>query len=132
MNNSKEKLFFEKTINDLKFLGWDITPEFKFAPDRKFRADFKISKQNINILVEYEGIIANKARHTSIIGYNNDCEKYNLANKLGYILLRYTALNYQNLLRDIQEIEERILGHSSLLSPACSSLLCGTKNKGTK
>ena len=113
MNNSKEKLSFEKTINNLKLLGWDIALEFKFAPNRKFRADFKISKQNLNILIEYEGIIASKARHTSIIGYNNDCEKYNLANKLGYIFLRYTALNYQNLLRDIQEIEWRILGSCS-------------------
>lgn len=123
---SKEKTAFEKTIHDLKYLGYEVVPEFKFCPDRKFRADFKLSKKNIIILVEYEGIMASKSRHTSITGFSKDTEKYNLMTKLGYMRLSYTALNYQNLLRDIQEIEERILGQSSL-SPACSSLPSGVE-----
>lgn len=77
----------------------DWTKEYQFAKPRKFRADLFLPKHNI--LIEYEGIVsrtfASKSRHTSITGYTNDCDKYNLATSLGYRVYRYTALNYKNI-----------------------------------
>jgi len=67
--------------------------EYKFSAGRKFRFDFAIL-QPIKIGIEYEGIISGKSRHTSIIGYSTDCEKYNLAAVEGWIVLRYTAINF--------------------------------------
>ncbi|MDR2526990.1 MAG: hypothetical protein LBC92_03900 [Rickettsiales bacterium] len=85
-------------------LGYEVEPEFKFCKTRKFRADWKVSKNNKIVLVEYEGIFANKSRHTSIIGYTNDTEKYNLMAKLGYKCLRYTSKNFNDVINDIEEI----------------------------
>lgn len=60
--------------------------------NRRYRFDFAVPEKKI--AVEYEGIIATKSRHTSIIGYTNDCEKYNLAAVNGWRVIRLTALNY--------------------------------------
>ncbi len=90
----------------LKMQYSDYESEYKFVPNRKFRADFYIP--SLNVLIEYEGIISAKARHTSITGYSKDCTKYNFASKLGYRLLRYTALNINEIVEDLEEIQESI------------------------
>jgi hypothetical protein len=82
----------------------DLETEYKFCLTRKFRADYYIP--SLNVLVEYEGVFnAAKSRHTSVLGYTNDCEKYNLTQKLGFRLLRYTAANYKNVLEDLKYIK---------------------------
>lgn len=88
----------------LEQLGYEVIPEFKFCPTRKWRADWKVSKDGREVLIEYEGIISEKARHTGIQGYSNDCEKYNKAQILGYTVLRYTALNINKIIKDLEEI----------------------------
>lgn len=88
-----------------EMLGYHIESEFKFLPDRKFKADWIVSKQGKNCLVEYEGI-KGKSRHTSITGYSKDCEKYNLAQIAGYSVLRYTILNFDNVFNDLERFFE--------------------------
>lgn len=79
-----------------------IVEEFKFSKTRKFKADYAIPDKMI--LIEFEGIISGKSRHTTITGYTGDCNKYNLAAILGYRVLRYTALNFKDSWRDLETI----------------------------
>lgn len=81
-----------------------IVEEFKFCDGRKFRADYAIPEKMI--LIEFEGIISKKSRHTTITGYSKDCIKYNLAAVLGYRVLRYTALNFRNVWDDLKLINQ--------------------------
>lgn len=80
-----------------------IVEEFRFSK-RKFRADYAIPEKMI--LIEFEGIMIGKSRHTTVTGYTRDCEKYNLAAILGYKVLRYTALNFREVWRDLKMILE--------------------------
>ena len=84
----------------------DVEAEFKFCPTRRFRADFYIP--SLNCLIEYEGVFCGKSRHTNVIGYTKDCEKYNIASKMGYRLLRYTAKNVGDVLADLEEIKDSL------------------------
>ena len=87
---------------ELKSKGIAFEPEYRFAPPRRFRFDMALPEHKI--AVEYEGLMSVKSRHTTITGYTNDCEKYNLAQKLGWRVLRYTAKNYGNAVQDIEEL----------------------------
>ena len=78
----------------LKHGGYDYVKELKFHPSRKWRFDFAI--ESLRIAIEYEGIMSEKSRHTTISGMSRDCEKYNTAQLLGWKVLRFTALNYKN------------------------------------
>lgn len=109
-------------------LGYVIEPEFKFCSNRKFRADWKVNKKDKDVLIEYEGIFSAKARHTSITGYTKDCEKYNLMTKLGYKFLRYTALNFNDVITDLEQVFSE---HADSV-PVCSDLLLRTENKRTE
>lgn len=86
----------------LTTLGIEFTPELQFAKPRKFRFDIAIESKMVAI--EYEGIVAKKSRHTTKTGYTKDTEKYNLAAMKGWRVLRYTALNYNSLLKDLELI----------------------------
>ncbi len=85
----------------LALAGFVVVTEFEFAKPRKYRADVSINvitpKGLQKILIEYEGLVSSKSRHTTLTGYTNDCDKYNLATSLGYKVYRYTALNYKNI-----------------------------------
>jgi hypothetical protein len=73
--------------------------EFKFLHDRKFRFDIAMPEKKIAI--EYEGLAISskgiKSRHTTNVGYSNDCIKYNLAIVNGWKVLRFTAYNYEEV-----------------------------------
>lgn len=84
--------------------GKELRAEYRFCPNRRFRADWYVP--SLNVLIEYEGIFGGKARHTSVVGYSTDCEKYNLAQLLGYKLLRYTAKNFMQVKDDLDELEQ--------------------------
>ena len=73
--------------------GIQFETEHVFAPKRRFR--FDIAMPDKKIAIEYEGLVSNKARHTTITGYTNDCRKYNLAQSLGWKVYRFTVLNYR-------------------------------------
>ncbi len=74
---------------ELDRLGIPYVQEYKFCPDRRWRADFKIAGRMI--LVEIEGGIWSGGRHTRGHGYQSDCEKYNWATANGYQVIRGTT-----------------------------------------
>ena len=73
--------------------------EFRFMEERKFRFDIAIPSKKIAI--EYQGLEnkqqGKKSRHTTNVGYSNDCLKYNLAIVNGRKVLRFTAYNYEEV-----------------------------------
>lgn len=66
----------------------DPTPQYKFHESRKFRADFCWTSEML--IVEIDGGTHTRGRHTRHEGYKRDCEKLNLAQELGYRVLRFT------------------------------------------
>ena len=77
--------------------------EYRFAPPRRYRADFAYPKKML--LIEVEGGVWTQGRHSRGAGFTNDCGKYNLAAKLGYRVLRFTS----NMIKDglaLRTIEE--------------------------
>lgn len=82
-----------------------FTAEHKFDDKRKFRFDWAIP--SLRLGVEYEGLMSKKSRHTTPTGFTNDAEKYNLAQISGWRVLRYTALNYKNIERDLLKIIDK-------------------------
>lgn len=91
-------------ISVLKKSGLKFSDEFKFSPERNFRFDWALP--DLMVAVEYEGIISEKSGHTSLTGYNKDVIKYNLATKLGWKVMRYTALNYLDIETDINDLKK--------------------------
>ena len=103
----------------LKSDGYEVIREYRFCPDRLFRADFKVCKGERCCLVEYEGVdpksgfltfrggkrvyVYPSNGHTSPLNYTKDCEKYNLANNMGYHVFRYTVLNLGQILPDLKK-----------------------------
>lgn len=73
---------------DLDRLEIPYEREFRFSPDRMWRADFYI--EDSPILVEVEGG-AGTGRHSRREGFLNDAKKYAAAARLGYTVLRFTA-----------------------------------------
>ena len=71
----------------LEQAGIPFEREYRFAPPRRYRADFLVD----GLLIEVEGGIGGTSRHATYTGFTNDCIKYNLAAELGYIVLRYTS-----------------------------------------
>jgi very-short-patch-repair endonuclease len=63
--------------------------EFRFHPDRKWRFDFAWPEKMV--AVEVEGGTWSGGRHTTGLGFQKDCEKYNAATALGWRVFRYTS-----------------------------------------
>ena len=80
-----------------------MVTEYQFLEHRKFRFDWAMPI--LKIAVEYEGIFSEKSRHTTPQGYSRDAEKYNAAAADGWKVLRYTAVNYKNLLADLEKLK---------------------------
>jgi very-short-patch-repair endonuclease len=101
--------------------GYKFEREYKFCPDRKFRADFAIP--GLKVLIEYEGAVYTQGRHTRGAGYVKDCEKYNIAAMLGWHVLRYTANDLRNnrqflILQDLKNFgtEAKDITHRKTIS----------------
>lgn len=73
----------------LKEENIEFIHDYKFLKDRKFLIDFALLKYKIGI--EVEGITKEGGRHQRMVGFMNDCEKYNLAAKEGWKILRIPA-----------------------------------------
>lgn len=82
--------------------GIPFQSEYRFHPVRRFLFDIALPEHKIAI--EYEGLNSDKSRHTTKKGYTGDCEKYNLAQSMGWRVLRYTALNYRNMITDLRNL----------------------------
>jgi hypothetical protein len=100
--NGKQKYWIEMRLQEMcakKSLV--LIPEYQFLNNRKFRFDWAIPE--IKVGIEYEGIFSEKSRHTDKLGYSRDAEKYNSASSIGWRVLRYTAINYKNLIKDFEK-----------------------------
>ncbi len=86
----------------LHAMGIAYELEYRFHDLRKFRFDIAIPDMKVGI--EYEGLMSEKSRHTTIEGFTMDCIKYNLAQLNGWKVLRYTAKNYTDFGSDINTI----------------------------
>ncbi|HCQ9721143.1 TPA: DUF559 domain-containing protein [Acinetobacter baumannii] len=73
----------------LKACKISFEQEYKFHPERKWRADFLIT--GTKILIEVEGGIWSGGRHTRGKGYLGDMEKYNSAAMMGFTVLRFST-----------------------------------------
>ena len=69
--------------------GPDLVAEYRFAPPRRYRADY--AHLGSRTLVEVEGGTWVRGRHSRPQGYASDCQKYNLATRLGWRVFRLTT-----------------------------------------
>ncbi len=79
----------EELALDLTAAGIPYEREYKFCEDRRFRFDFAIPDHMLAI--EVDGGTWSGGRHTSGVGFRNDCVKTNLAVLHGWRVLRFTA-----------------------------------------
>jgi hypothetical protein len=86
----------------LKAYKLNVVSEYKFHPERRWKSDWFLP--DYNTIIEYEGLMAKKARHTTVTGYTKDCEKYNAATLMGFKVLRYTTINYHQLVDDLDNL----------------------------
>ena len=63
--------------------------EYQFDQHRKWRADFAFLSPKI--LVEIEGGVGGKSRHTSAKGFDDDSRKYSAAAIAGWMVLRFST-----------------------------------------
>lgn len=64
--------------------GYDMVAEYRFAPPRRFRADFALIEQRV--MIEVDGGVWTRGRHTRGAGYVRDAEKRNLAASMGWLV----------------------------------------------
>ena len=69
--------------------------EFMFAKSIGRRWLFDRAWPEVKIAVELEGGVYTEGRHTRGKGFEGDCEKYNTAQAMGWVVLRFTS----NMLR---------------------------------
>lgn len=86
-----------KTV--LKEYNFACTEENRFTELRRFRFDLAVV--DLKLAIEYEGLMSGKSRHTTVTGFTQDTDKYNLAQAKGWTVLRYTTLNYKNFELDL-------------------------------
>ena len=77
-------------------------------PDRRFRADYLLTLNDMQIIVEINGGHWISGRHNRGKGYENDLVKSNLAQVNGYYFLQYTygQLKERLYIADITKIIE--------------------------
>lgn len=71
--------------------GIGYTQEVKLIPARKFRFDFVLKAYSIVIEIQGGTWAASKMGHNSGSGIRRDCEKSNLAQQEGYVILKFTS-----------------------------------------
>ena len=80
----------ETLYQHIKLVGLPLPErEYRFAPPRRYRADFAYPERKL--LIEVEGGVWTRGRHTRGAGYTSDAEKYNLATVKGWRVLRFTG-----------------------------------------
>jgi hypothetical protein len=68
--------------------------EYKFHAKRKWRFDFAfvgMGNYGRGLAVEVEGAVYAQGRHTRGSGFSTDCEKYNEAALMHWVVLRVTS-----------------------------------------
>ena len=69
--------------------GTPVECEYRFHPVRRWRADYAFPAERI--LVEIDGAVYVRGRHTRGKGFEADLEKINAATAMGYRCLRYST-----------------------------------------
>lgn len=80
--------FIRRTLTKMQV---PFEEQVKYAPDRKYRADFMLIGEERQILIEYNGGTWIKSGHSSGTGLNRDAEKLNCATANGFAYLVLTA-----------------------------------------
>lgn len=73
----------------------DPTREYRFTEERRWRCDYVWLPQKVILEVE-GGTWMKKGGHTSGIGFQNNCEKYNEAALMGFMILRVTRKHLES------------------------------------
>lgn len=70
-----------------------VEREYRFHPERKWRADYALVDQTPIVLIEYDGLMhqGENQSHASINGILRDSEKMNHAQALGFRVFRANA-----------------------------------------
>ncbi len=104
---------FEKKSKGLDYIGWNLLywcnerslqlmEEYVFDETRKWRFDWAIP--SIKLAVEFEGgVYQAQSGHNTAKHYTKDTNKYNAAAMLGWKVLRFTAMNYKDLLAEVNK-----------------------------
>lgn len=79
--------------------------EYRFHPKRKWRFDFAWPKQKV--AAECEGAVWTRGRHTRGSGFIADCQKYNTAAVMGWIVLRYPRCMIHEAIEDLKVLLKR-------------------------
>lgn len=80
-----------------------LEKDYVFSESRKYAFDFCFP--SIKLAVEYEGgIFMARGGHNSPTGLQRDIDKYELAQKEGWKLIRLTCLNYTTVLQTLNEM----------------------------
>ena len=81
-------------------LGLEYVPEYRFDPERQWKADFYLPDHNVLLEIEGgtgyfknpKGQVIRGGRHSRQKGYEDDCIKYNTAQlKHGFQVIRFTT-----------------------------------------
>lgn len=95
-----------KASKEKGWMGWnllywanthalELKTEHRFTDDRRFKFDWAFPA--VKIAIEYEGLNSLKSGHTTMAGFTSNTDKYNLAQSMGWIVLRFTLINYKTL-----------------------------------
>lgn len=79
--------------------GPPLIPEYRFSDRHRYRFDYALPA--IKVAIEIEGGVRVGIGHAHFRRYESDCRKYNLAQRLGWIVFRFTP---QMLREDIDEL----------------------------
>lgn len=113
--NRPNRLTRQKPSKEKEWISWNLVywcnqnaidlknlkEEHRFHPDRKWRFDYAITSLMIGI--EYDGLFSEKSRHTTAKGFTGDADKLNAAAALGWRVIRLTAINYKNLISELNK-----------------------------
>lgn len=104
---------FAKRSKEKDWISWNLLmwannhavqlhEEFKFSEERGFKSDWAIPA--FKLLIEYEGgVFKANGDHNSARGIHRDIEKYGLAQRLGFRVIRLTVGNYKNMLTELNK-----------------------------
>lgn len=106
MSSAEREFFFYLKALAPPALISQLAYNYRFHSKRKWRFDFALP--DVRIAIEIEGVFydGRTSRHTTAIGYSQDCEKYNNAVLAKWWILRYT--NYQ-IRSDINSCVDQIV-----------------------
>lgn len=83
--------------------GYKLYEEYVFSTVRAYRLDYAVA--DIKLGIEFDGgIYQAKSGHRSKTGVQRDIEKGNLAIQEGWRVLRFSALNYTNILQQLNDL----------------------------